>query len=110
MDIQVRAYAINEPRKQVEERVAAAGLPEARRMAGGYASAREAEEGSWKNIAITFDLHYRDYGGTAVVDCWLREVGAKTFVFVFFHTEGDGDEEMKTKHDTIREIIDSFQP
>jgi len=99
-DLQLRAYVFwNEPRAVVAAVRATASIPPAELFAATreyrphghpvrYSDEFEVETGSdgeWERIAVTWDVVYGDYGGTAVVDARVRQVGKKAAVLVFMY-------------------------
>ncbi len=109
MDIQLRVYELQIGAKDVESTIASTGIDEARRVTWGTPVLRKAKDGVWGHIEIAYERDYGDYGGTAVVDCWLYEMTEGTYAFVFFHTENDGEREMAIKANRMQWIPRSFR-
>jgi hypothetical protein len=101
-DLQMRAYVVPEGADKVAAVVVKAGLA----AAAKYDKRARADGGparDWHRATVRYDLWYRDYGGTAVVDVYSRPAGKDTLVLVFMHSES------RDYAETIADILKSVK-
>jgi hypothetical protein len=103
-DLQLRLYHLNEPADGLTQEIEARATADARRWTGRAPEVESQGGGPWRKTVVSFPLWYGDYGGTAVVDFRTRQVGARTFVFVFMYTD------YQDQQKTIDGILASFRP
>jgi hypothetical protein len=98
-DLQLRVYVGNWVLADLKHRIATDGLNQANRVAK-HARSSSAIHDSWQLDAISCEVFYGDYGGTAHVDFYSRVHEGKTVVFVFMYA---------LEHvDDIDQILGSF--
>jgi hypothetical protein len=131
-DLQMRVYVLDEVPEKVEAKVAAVGVQAVRtlftprrviqRGRGGRpidyrpelpenpdqppknmkVPVERSDQDGWRRVALSYDLHYGDYGATASVDFRLRRMSDRTVAVVFMHTN------FNNQASTIRAILGSF--
>ncbi|MCG3179997.1 MAG: hypothetical protein BIFFINMI_02351 [Phycisphaerae bacterium] len=110
-DVQLRVYVLDQPIKELIERIdkqappAIAGLAHA--AVGRKAPAVvHSQEGEWSRAAFTFTLWYGDYGGEAMVDFRLRRLGPRTVAAVFMYPPAGG--RRVAPADIVKAVMASF--
>jgi hypothetical protein len=131
-DLQMRVYVLDEVLEKVEAKVGAVGVQAVRtlftprrviqRGRGGprgdgrpelpenpdqppknmKVPVERSDEDGWRRVALSYDLHYADYGAAASVDFRLRRMSDRTVAVVFMHTN------FNNQAPTIRAILGSF--
>jgi hypothetical protein len=100
-DLQVRAYITSLSRDDVLLRVKTQSLKVAQSIAerqGGFAAGGRAlfstsTQQEWQHATITYPLWYGDYGGTAPIDFYVRDVGRYRLVLVFMGRGGENEKD-----------------
>jgi hypothetical protein len=94
-DLQVRTYVTSLSQDDVVAGIKSLGFETAERIAerqpGQKALISASMEQSWQHIKISYPLWYGDYGGTALIDFYVSDIGHYRFVVVFMGSGPDGE-------------------
>jgi hypothetical protein len=108
-DLQMRAYVTDLSNREILERIQGPGFSEAERIAkseggkmGSEAHISVSSDRDWQRATITYPLWYHDYGGTAMIDFYVRGAPPYRLVLVFMGGGGRPDEKSS--------ILDSVLP
>jgi hypothetical protein len=89
-DLQVRAYIATRPIDQILAAITTDGFRTAQRIAerqGGWAGTKPSLStstyGKWQRVEITYPLWYGDYGGSAPINFYIRDIGQYRLALVF---------------------------
>jgi hypothetical protein len=89
-DLQVRAYVTDLSRQKILERIQGPAFSKAQRIAeseggltGNQARVSISRDKDWQRATIEYPLWYGDYGGTAVIDFYLKDAPPYRFVLAF---------------------------
>lgn len=90
-DLQVRAYIATRPTDQILAAITTSGFTTAQRTAerqdgwaaGNKASLSTSTYGKWQHVEITYPLWYGDYGGSAPINFYIRDIGQYRLALVF---------------------------
>jgi hypothetical protein len=98
-DLQMRAYVTDLSIREILERIQGPAFDEAKRIAkseggrtGSEAHISVSSDRDWQRATIVYPLWYHDYGGTAMIDFYLRDASPYRLVLVFMGGEGRPDE------------------
>jgi hypothetical protein len=117
-DLHARMYILDEPAERVIHTITARATVEAERVSrytpppfrrrGDPPAPSPAEIPGWTRIAVPFSVFYFDYGGSAVVDFYVRRIADHTVVFVFMHAghrdDDPGDDPIHVALTTARAL------
>jgi hypothetical protein len=102
-DVQMRAYIVELPPRQIAARMANKGRCVAMRYSKKVALTRS-EFDKWLRVTLSYDLWYTDYGGTANVDVFARAFGNQTAVLVFMYSDA-----VPARRSEVETIVESFR-
>jgi len=107
--VTMRLYAVRESEDQVARALVAGATsaanwvgcsPRSSFGASGWTENHE-PRGGWRRTAVSAQLWYGDYGGTARVDLRFRRVGEGTIVVAFFYEGAPREDEPRRVTDAI---------
>ena len=98
-DLQLRVYVADWALADLKNRIATGGLDQANLVAKN-ARLSSSTYDSWQRDAISYEVFYGDYGGTAHVDFYSQSRSGKTVVFVFMYAQQHTDD--------INQILESL--
>ena len=98
-DLQMRAYVTDLSVSELLERIQGPGFNKAEKIGraegqklGSEAHISVSREKDWQRATVSYPLWYYDYGGTAVIDFYVREAPPYRLVLVFMGGAGRPDE------------------
>lgn len=108
-DVTMRLYAVRESEDEVARAIATGATsaahwvgctPRSSFGASGWTENHE-RRGAWRRTAVSAQLWYGDYGGTARVDLRFRRKGEGTIVVAFFYEGAPREDEPRRMTDAI---------
>ncbi|HWZ46279.1 MAG TPA: hypothetical protein VNW97_22595 [Candidatus Saccharimonadales bacterium] len=98
-DLQMRAYVTDLSIREILESIQGPAFSQAEEIAkpeggktGSQAHISASRDKDWQRATITYPLWYGDYGGTAMVDFYMRDASPYRLVLVFMETGVRTDE------------------
>ncbi len=103
-DVQMRFYILDLSLDKVADEIASHGPRKALEVSSRVCIVRQSFDG-WQRQSISFPLSFLDYGGTANIDAFRREVNGKAVVVVFMYSDQERENAVKE----VESIVRSFK-